>query len=71
MGWEVVEDQRAYEKVCQALREGAPELRRKLAAREIAAAALCLDSLGHHDEEAGEGRDEGTMGVRQDNDRRE
>lgn len=34
-------DQRAYEKACQALREGQPEIRRKIAAKEIAAAALC------------------------------
>ncbi len=34
-------DQRAYEKACQALREGQPDVRRKLAAKEIAAAALC------------------------------
>lgn len=34
-------DQRAYEKACQALREGQPEVRRKIAAKEIAAAALC------------------------------
>jgi hypothetical protein len=34
-------EQRAYEKACQALREGAPDVRRKLAAQEIAAAALC------------------------------
>ena len=36
-----VGDQRAYEKACQALREGQPEVRRKIAAKEIAAAALC------------------------------
>jgi hypothetical protein len=31
-GWEEVEDKRSYEKVCQALRDGAPELRRKVLA---------------------------------------
>lgn len=40
-------DQRAYEKACQALRENAPELRSKLAAKEIAAAAICLDNISH------------------------
>lgn len=34
-------EQRAYEKACQALREGAPDVRRKLATQEVAAAALC------------------------------
>eukprot|EP00934_Nitzschia_sp_Nitz4_P009134 Nitzschia sp. Nitz4//scaffold13_size275219//118818//119273//NITZ4_000869-RA/size275219-processed-gene-0.85-mRNA-1//1//CDS//3329535999//9124//frame0 len=29
-GWEEIEEKRAYEKVCQALREGAPELRRRM-----------------------------------------
>jgi hypothetical protein len=40
-GRQDIGDQRAYEKACQALREGQPEIRRKLAAKEIAAAALC------------------------------
>lgn len=31
-GWEEIEEKRAYEKICQALREGAPELRRKMLA---------------------------------------
>jgi hypothetical protein len=31
-GWEEIAEKRAYEKVCQALREGAPELRRKMLA---------------------------------------
>jgi hypothetical protein len=31
-GWEEIGEKRAYEKVCQALREGAPELRRKMLA---------------------------------------
>lgn len=31
-GWEEIDEKRAYEKVCQALREGAPELRRKMLA---------------------------------------
>jgi len=35
--WEEISEQRAYEKTCQALREGAPEIRRQLAAREMAA----------------------------------
>jgi hypothetical protein len=38
-------EQRAYEKACQALREGAPDIRRKLAAQEMAAAALCSIGL--------------------------
>lgn len=29
-GWVAIGEHRAYEKVCQALREGAPELRRKM-----------------------------------------
>lgn len=29
-GWEELEEKRSYEKVCQALREGAPEIRRKM-----------------------------------------
>ena len=41
-------EQRAYEKACQALREGAPNLRAKVAAKEVAAAALCLDNLGRY-----------------------
>jgi hypothetical protein len=43
-----IDQQRAYEKACQALREGAPELRRQLAAKEIAAAASCLDRFNRH-----------------------
>jgi len=35
--WRDIGEQRAYEKTCQALREGAPEIRRQLAARELAA----------------------------------
>jgi hypothetical protein len=34
-GWEEIGEKRAYEKVCQALREGAPELRRKMLASDI------------------------------------
>jgi hypothetical protein len=37
--WINIGDQRAYEKCCQSLREGAPELRKKLASRELIAAA--------------------------------
>jgi hypothetical protein len=33
-GWEEIEEKRAYEKICQALRDGAPELRRKMLASE-------------------------------------
>lgn len=40
--WEEIGEQRAYEKACQALREGAPELRRQFAAKELA-------SLNDHD----------------------
>lgn len=57
-GWEAIGEHRAYEKACQALREGAPELRRKLAAREIAAAALCLDRLSSRERESPVGSDE-------------
>ena len=35
--WQDIGEQRAYEKACQALREGAPEIRRHMAAKEIAA----------------------------------
>jgi hypothetical protein len=31
-GWEIIEEKRAYQKVCQALRDGAPELRRRMLA---------------------------------------
>jgi hypothetical protein len=31
-GWEAIEEKRAYEKVCQALRDGAPELRQRMLA---------------------------------------
>lgn len=55
--WQEIGQQRAYEKACQALREGAPELRRKLAAREIAAAALCLDRLNSRSEDSSSGRE--------------
>lgn len=34
--WQDIGEQRAYEKACQALREGAPEIRRQLAAKELA-----------------------------------
>lgn len=51
-------EQRAYEKACQALREGAPDVRRQLAAKEVAAAALALDEMGWYSE----ARDE--VGVR-------
>lgn len=42
-GWEDIGRQRAYEKVCQALREGAPDVRRQVAAKEMAAADLCCN----------------------------
>lgn len=29
-GWEVIQEKRAYEKVCQALRDGAPEFRKRM-----------------------------------------
>ena len=45
-------EQRAYEKACQALREGAPDVRRQLAAKEVAAAALALDGMGWYSSEA-------------------
>jgi len=42
--WEDVGDQRAYEKACQALRENAPEIRRRIAAEEIAAISVDSES---------------------------
>jgi hypothetical protein len=33
--WVDIGEQRSYEKVCQALREGAPEIRRQLAVNEL------------------------------------
>ena len=41
--WEDVGDQRAYEKACQALRENAPEIRRRLASQELAAISVDSD----------------------------
>lgn len=46
--WIDIGEQRAYEKACQSLREGAPHLRRSLAAKEVASAALCLDTFGRY-----------------------
>ena len=34
-GWVVLDDKKVYEKVCQSLREGAPELRRKILASDV------------------------------------
>lgn len=34
--WRNIGEQRSYEKACQALRENAPEIRRRLAAQELA-----------------------------------
>lgn len=34
-GWVVLDDKKVYEKVCQSLREGAPELRRKILATDV------------------------------------
>jgi hypothetical protein len=34
--WQDIGEQRSYEKACQALREGAPDIRKQLAAKEIA-----------------------------------
>lgn len=36
--WKEIGEQRAYEKTCQALRENAPEIRRLMAAQELAKA---------------------------------
>lgn len=44
--WQDIGEQRAYEKACQALREGAPELRKQLASKEAVAAALHLGGGG-------------------------
>lgn len=40
--WQDIGEQRAYEKACQALREGAPEIRKQLASKEAIAAGLHL-----------------------------
>lgn len=40
-GWVNVGEQRAYEKTCQALRENAPEIRRQMVAKELAAISTC------------------------------
>jgi len=34
-GWVILEESKIYEKVCQSLREGAPELRRKILASDV------------------------------------
>ena len=47
-GWKEIGEQRAYEKACQALRENAPEIRRRLAAQELAAVSSS-DSVSHTD----------------------
>jgi hypothetical protein len=41
--WQDIGEQRAYEKACQALREGAPEIRKHLASKEAIAAGLHSD----------------------------
>jgi hypothetical protein len=48
-GWEDIGRQRAYEKVCQALREGAPDVRRQWAAKEMAAADVCCKKMKDKD----------------------
>ena len=52
--WKDIGEQRAYEKACQALRENAPEIRRRLAAQELAAA---VSSDSHSLTEASAGAD--------------
>jgi len=42
--WVKIGEQRAYEKACQALREGAPEIRRRLAINELEHASVSTDS---------------------------
>jgi hypothetical protein len=54
--WQDIGEQRSYEKVCQALREGAPEIRKQLAAKEMASfqqqnrMALLQDHQIHYSE---------------------
>jgi hypothetical protein len=43
-GWQEIDEHRAYEKVCQALREGAPDLRRKLAVKKFS--SPCVGERG-------------------------
>jgi hypothetical protein len=45
--WIDIGEQRAYEKACQALREGAPEIRRQLAMNELSS-SISDDSRGEH-----------------------
>lgn len=60
-GWKEIGEQRAYEKACQALRENAPELRRRLAAQEVA--AVSDDSLRlNMDGARAAGRNPGSVG---------
>jgi hypothetical protein len=50
--WEDVGEQRAYEKACQALRENAPEIRRRLTSQDQLAAMVSEDAT----EETGKAR---------------
>jgi hypothetical protein len=47
--WIDIGDQRAYEKACQALREGAPDLRKKMAGDELWSAALYSSTAASQD----------------------
>jgi hypothetical protein len=47
--WKEIGEQRSYEKACQALRENAPELRRRLASKELAAISMNSQSHGGDD----------------------
>eukprot|EP00977_Amphora_coffeiformis_P014733 scaffold4214_cov172-Amphora_coffeaeformis.AAC.4 len=60
-GWKEIGEQRAYEKACQALRENAPEIRRRLAAQELAAVSSS-DSISQTDGAGTAGRKPGVAG---------
>lgn len=51
--WKDIGHQRAYEKACQALRENAPEIRRRLVAQELAAVSTDSQSPNEPDRKMG------------------
>lgn len=51
--WKDIGPQRAYEKACQALRENAPEIRRRLATQELAAVSVDSQSQNEGDQKMG------------------
>lgn len=50
--WEDVGEQRAYEKACQALRENAPEIRKRIAAEEGTTESVSADSHSERGEQS-------------------